>query len=158
MLTWLSESEKDTFNFGSWIGANARPGDIILLYGDLGSGKTVLSKGIAKGAGVSDMVTSPTFTLMNQYNGNYPVYHFDIYRLNQPEELFDLDYEEYIYGDGIAIVEWPDRMGELTPKECIKISFKKSELMDQRVITLECLGTRYAEREEVLKQYEGISD
>ena len=155
-MIWISESEEDTLGFGKHIGENVRPGDILLLYGDLGSGKTVLSKGIACGIGVSDMVTSPTFTLMNPYAGKYPVYHFDLYRLTRPEELYDLDYEEYFYGDGIAIVEWPERMGSLLPGEYMKISLSKMDSVTRRKITLEPFGRRFEELEEVLRPYEGI--
>jgi tRNA threonylcarbamoyladenosine biosynthesis protein TsaE len=158
MSTWLSRSEEDTFQFGSRIGKNAKTGDILLLYGNLGSGKTVLTKGIAQGAGVTAMVTSPTFTLMNQYAGKFPVYHFDIYRLNDPEELYDLDYEEYLYGDGIAIVEWPERMMDLLPREYLKVTLEKTELELQRKIILEPIGSRYTELEEVLAQDESIGD
>jgi len=155
-LIWIAESEEDTLAFGKRIGENLRPGDILLLYGDLGSGKTVLSKGIACGTGVSDMVTSPTFTLMNPYAGKYPVYHFDLYRLTRPEELYDLDYEEYFYGDGIAIVEWPERMGHLLPEEYMKICLFKTDSVTRRKITLEPFGRRFEELEEVLRPYEGI--
>jgi tRNA threonylcarbamoyladenosine biosynthesis protein TsaE len=150
MFVWLSGSEEETFQFGCRIGENAKPGDIILLYGDLGSGKTIMTKGIAYGAGVSDMVTSPTFTLMNQYSGRYPLYHFDIYRLTYPEELFDLDYEEYLFGDGIAIVEWPERMGDLLPEEYLQIILDKTQRENQRKITLKPHGSKYMERVEAL--------
>ena len=156
MLTYLSGSEDDTFRFGDRIGENVKPGDILLLYGDLGSGKTVLARGIAHGVGVSGMVTSPTFTLMNPYVGKYPVYHFDLYRLTQPEELYDLDYEEYFYGDGIAVVEWPERMDDLIPEEHLKIFLEKTDSEDRRKIMLESLGGRYQVLEEVLQSYEGI--
>ena len=155
-MIWISESEEDTLSFGKRIGENVRPGDILLLYGDLGSGKTVLARGIACGMGVSDRITSPTFTLMNPYVGKYPVYHFDLYRLIRPEELYDLDYEEYFYGDGIAIVEWPERMGGLLPEEYMKICLFKTDSVTRRKITLEPFGSRFEELEEVLRPYEGI--
>ena len=156
MLTYLSGSEDDTFRFGDRIGENVRPGDILLLYGDLGSGKTVLARGIAHGVGVSDMVTSPTFTLMNRYTGNFPVYHFDLYRLTQPEELYDLDYEEYFFGDGIAVAEWPERMGYLIPEEKMQIILEKTDSENRRKIILDPSGGRYAALEEVLRSDEGI--
>ena len=87
MPAWLSHSEEQTYKLGKQLGKHVRPGDIILLFGDLGSGKTVFSRGIAHGAGVSGIVASPTFTIMNAYVGRLPVYHFDIYRIDEPEEL-----------------------------------------------------------------------
>lgn len=157
MIVWMSYSEDDTIKFGKWIGKNSKPGDIILLYGDLGSGKTAISKGIAWGAGFEDIVTSPTFALMNQYNGKYPIYHFDIYRLSHPEDLYDLDYEEYFFGDGITLVEWPERMGDLIPEQYLKITLEKVEDFNQREIMIELVGNRYKPYEEVLSKYDSIS-
>jgi len=154
MLTWYSQSEEETYKLGKWIGDNLKSGEIILLYGDLGSGKTVMSRGIAHGAGVNDIVTSPTFTLMNTYEGKYHVYHFDIYRINQPEELYDLDYEDYFFGSGIAIVEWPERLDYLLPSEYLKITINRTEDDKGRIITAEAVGSRYMALEEVLKNYE----
>lgn len=157
MIVLMSYSEDDTFKLGKWIGENSKPGDIILLYGDLGSGKTAISKGIAWGVGFEDIVTSPTFALMNQYNGKYPIYHFDIYRLSHPEDLYDLDYEEYFFGDGITLVEWPERMGDLIPEQYLKITLGKVEDFNQREIMIELVGNRYKPYEEVLSKYDSIS-
>ncbi|HHT65458.1 MAG: tRNA (adenosine(37)-N6)-threonylcarbamoyltransferase complex ATPase subunit type 1 TsaE [Caldicoprobacterales bacterium] len=158
MLTLQSHSEEQTYEFGKWIGANVQSGDIILLFGDLGSGKTVLSRGIAHGVGFTGRITSPTFTLMHTYLGRIPVYHFDIYRLNEPDELFDLDYEEYLYGNGISIVEWPERLGYLLPEEYLKITITRQLKENDRNISLKPVGSRYAALEEVLKNYEGIGN
>ena len=158
MLTWQSHSEEQTYQFGKWIGANVQSGDIILLFGSLGSGKTVLSRGIAHGAGVSGRITSPTFTLMNTYLGRIPVYHFDIYRLNEPDELFDLDYEEYLFGNGVSIVEWPERLGYLLPEEYLKIFISRLQEENHRNIKLEPKGNRYTALEEVLINYEGVGN
>lgn len=158
MLTWQSHSEEQTYQFGKWIGANVQSGDIILLFGSLGSGKTVLSRGIAHGAGVSGRITSPTFTLMNTYLGRIPVYHFDIYRLNEPDELFDLDYEEYLFGNGVSIVEWPERLGYLLPEEYLKIFISRLQEENHRNIKLEPKGNRYTALEEVLMNYEGVGN
>ena len=94
MLTWLSHSEEQTYRLGKRIGENIKPGDIILLFGELGSGKTVLSRVLPTGSVLLEWLPVP-FTLMNTYVGRIPVYHFDIYRLSEPEELYDLDYEDY---------------------------------------------------------------
>ncbi|MGI6571452.1 MAG: tRNA (adenosine(37)-N6)-threonylcarbamoyltransferase complex ATPase subunit type 1 TsaE [Caldicoprobacterales bacterium] len=156
MLIWLSRSEEDTYLFGKWIGSNTKAGDIILLFGQMGSGKTVLSRGIAHGAGVSGMVNSPTFTIMNSYSALHPVFHFDLYRLNEPEELYDLDYEDYFFGTGITIVEWAERLDYLLPEEYLKISISREQKVNERKITVCPVGSRYAAWKEVLQNYEGI--
>ncbi|HHU48704.1 MAG: tRNA (adenosine(37)-N6)-threonylcarbamoyltransferase complex ATPase subunit type 1 TsaE [Caldicoprobacterales bacterium] len=158
MLTWLSHSEEQTYRLGKRIGENIKPGDIILLFGELGSGKTVLSRGIAHGVGVIGMVTSPTFTLMNTYVGRIPVYHFDIYRLSEPEELYDLDYEDYFFGSGVSIVEWPERLGFLLPEEYLKITIFRLYDENSRKIVVEPMGNRFAALEEVLMDYEGTGN
>jgi len=157
MIVLMSYSEDDTIRLGKFIGENSKPGDIILLYGDLGSGKTSISKGIALGAGFKNIVTSPTFTLMNQYSGNYPIYHFDLYRLNKEEDLFDLDYEEYFYGNGITLVEWPQRLENLIPDEYLKISLCKLNDTKERKIMNYLEGNRYKAYEEMLNRYDSIS-
>lgn len=154
-IVLISCNEKDTQNIGYYIGQRVKAGDIILLYGDLGSGKTVLTRGIAKGAGVESRVTSPTFIIMNQYPGNCPIFHFDLYRLSDSEELYDLDFEDYLYGDGIAIVEWPEKMAELLPKEYLKVTINKLEDDDnKRIIKISSYGEKYESYKEVFKGYE----
>lgn len=157
-MTWTSQSEEETYQYGRWIGNNSRPGDLILLYGDLGSGKTVLSRGIAHGAGFNGNVTSPTFTLMNIYKGSFPVYHFDIYRLYDPEELFDLDYEEYFYGDGVTIIEWPERLGHFLPNDFLKVTINRKSEENKREIKIKLIGNKYAHWKEVLKKHEGFGN
>lgn len=156
MLSVQTYSEEQTYKMGKWVGRNVNPGDIILLFGDMGSGKTVFSRGIAHGAGVSGMVTSPTFTIMNTYIGRMPVYHFDLYRLNAPEELYDLDYEEYFFGNGISIVEWPERLEYLQPKEYLKVTIIKMQKENSRKIVFEAIGESYTKLEGVLSDNEGV--
>ena len=120
----------------------------------MGAGKTYIAKGIVSGIGAGDTVTSPTFTLMNQYRGAYPVYHFDIYRLSEPEELYDLDYKDYFYGEGITIVEWPEKLGDLVPDEYLKITIERTVSDTERKITVCASGRRYDECMEALKEYE----
>ncbi|MGI6538786.1 MAG: tRNA (adenosine(37)-N6)-threonylcarbamoyltransferase complex ATPase subunit type 1 TsaE [Caldicoprobacterales bacterium] len=158
MLIWLTKSDEETYQLGKVIGENARPGDIFLLYGDLGSGKTVLSRGISHGAGYKGLVTSPTFTLMNIYEGRYPVYHFDIYRINYPEELYDLDYEEFFFGTGITIVEWSEKLGSLLPSEYLKITISQIAGENTRRIAVEPIGNKYIIWKELLKSNEGIGN
>ena len=157
-MIWSSQSEEESYQLGRWIGENSKPGDLILLYGDLGSGKTILSRGIAHGAGFGGNVTSPTFTLMNIYRGNFPIYHFDIYRLYEPEELYDLDYEEYFYGDGVAIIEWSERLGHLLPNDYLKVSLSREQEENSRKIEIKLIGNKFVHWKEVLVEHEGISN
>lgn len=113
-----------------------------------------MAKGIVNGTGATETVTSPTFTLMNQYKGVYPVYHFDIYRLSEPDELYDLDYEEYFYGDGITIVEWPEKLGDLMPDDYLKITIERTSSDNERRIKVFASGPRYNNCMEALEEYE----
>ncbi len=122
----ISKSISETLNIGRCLSRRLRPGDIICLSGQLGSGKTVLAKGIARGLGIKKQeIVSPTFVLLRQYSeGRAPLYHFDLYRLKSPEDILGLGYEEYLYGDGITVVEWPDRLGCLTPQDYLLITLE----------------------------------
>lgn len=117
----------DTLKLGEIIGKSINPGSIIALVGDLGAGKTVLVKGIARGLGVEEEPNSPTFVIMNSYEGRIPLYHFDLYRLSDEDELFAIGYEEYFYGDGVCAVEWADRVQEIFPEHTISIEIKIPE-------------------------------
>lgn len=126
MLKITTNSPEETYNLGKKIGPLLSPGDIVNLEGDLGAGKTLLVKGIAHALGVvQDEVTSPTFTLINEYDGRIPLYHFDVYRLNNPAELEDIGYEEYFYGLGVTVVEWGNLIVEYFPDEYLQISLEK---------------------------------
>jgi len=117
----------ETLKLGEIIGKSLNPGSIIALVGDLGAGKTVLVKGIAKGLGVEEEPNSPTFVIMNSYEGRIPLYHFDLYRLSDEEELLGIGYDEYFFGDGVAAVEWADRVQDIFPEHTIKIEIKIPE-------------------------------
>lgn len=115
---YRSASVEQTIACGVHIATAARPGDIICLYGPLGAGKTHLAKGIASYFGIpAEQVDSPTFVLLQEYHGRHPVYHFDAYRLKSLDEARGIGFEEYIYDEGISIVEWPERVAELLPEE-----------------------------------------
>lgn len=117
-----SYSAEETRQLGQKLAEELRPGDVILLEGDLGAGKSELARGIAAGLGVTETVTSPSFTILNVYqSGRIPLYHFDWYRLESPEELYELGMEEYLGGDGIALVEWPGRCAEALPADFLLI-------------------------------------
>lgn len=140
----ISKSPKDTLYIGKRISKLLKEGDIICLFGNLGSGKTVLTKGIASGLGVKkENVVSPSFVLIRQYTKAKPaLYHFDLYRLKDPKEIIDLGYEEYFYNGGVAIIEWAEKLGFLLPKEYLKIELSvKSD--SKRLIKFKAEGSRY---------------
>lgn len=121
-----SQSPGDTFGLAKKIAGKASAGDIFLLYGDLGTGKTVFAQGFAAGLGIEDYVNSPTFTIMKTYDtGRLTLHHFDVYRIGSPEEMYDLDYEEYLYGDGVCLIEWAELIDGLLNDDVIKVTIQK---------------------------------
>lgn len=134
-------SLEETIEYGKEIGKNSKKGDIYCLTGDLGTGKTMMSKGIAMGLGLSeDEITSPTFTIVNTYDKlEKTLYHFDVYRINDISEMDDIGYEEMFYGDGVCIVEWANMIEELIPKNATWINIEKDleKGLDYRKITIE---------------------
>lgn len=121
---FLSYHENETITWGQKLSLLLAPGDVIGFFGDLGSGKTRTIQGICQGLGCGDQVSSPTFTIINEYRGKYPVYHFDLYRIEFENEIFDLGYEEYFYNDGICLIEWAERVQSLLPSDHIEIYLK----------------------------------
>lgn len=151
-IQYISESEKDTIHLGAQLAQHLKESDIVCLFGDLGSGKTTFVKGLAQGLDIKRaVVNSPTFVLLNMYEGKYPLYHFDLYRLEKSEEILAIGYEEFLYGDGVAVVEWADKLGPLLPKEylCIVLTHKTPH---ERRIKIEGMGKRYRELMETLGQ------
>ena len=125
---------------------HARPGDIICLFGELGSGKTTLVKGIARGLGIpGERVNSPTFVLMNHYEGRMPLFHFDLYRLEREKEISGLGYEEFLYdGNGVSVIEWAERFGKLLPPDGLRVQlFHKTR--QERLIRISAAGERGVE-------------
>ena len=120
----ISHSPEFTRDLGEKIGKIINPGSVIALCGDLGSGKTVFAQGLAKGLGIKSIVTSPTFVIINEYEGRLPFYHIDTYRLLSPEDMQNLGYEEYFYGDGVTAIEWAQRIEELLPEEYLRLDFR----------------------------------
>ena len=107
-------------------GLVSHPGDIILLDGDLGAGKTVFAKGLGQGLGIEETISSPTFTIVQVYDtGRIPLYHFDVYRIAGIEEMDDIGYEDYFFGDGVCLVEWAGLVKEIIPEGCIKVTIEK---------------------------------
>ena len=123
-LRLKTRSEDDTFALGRALGAFLRPGDALLLSGDLGTGKSVLARGAARSLGVEGPMPSPSFTILFPYEGKCPVYHFDLYRLSSPEELDSLGFDEYV-SSGICIAEWPDKLGDDLPENAVKVYIRR---------------------------------
>jgi tRNA threonylcarbamoyladenosine biosynthesis protein TsaE len=122
-----TNSAKETFDAGFAMGQKAHGGQIYCLSGDLGVGKTVFTQGFAAGLGISEPICSPTFTIIQEYReGRLPLYHFDVYRLGSAEEMDEIGYEEYFFGDGVCLVEWGSLFPELFPKETINITIEKN--------------------------------
>ena len=127
------------FEFAKKIGENLKRGDVLCLDGDLGVGKTVFTKGVAAGLGIKDDVSSPTFTLIQEYyGGRLPLYHFDVYRIDGPWDMDDLGYDEYFYGEGVCLVEWGSMIKELFPENTIYVRIEKDleKGFDYRKITV----------------------
>ena len=139
-MTIETNSEQETFDFGCWLGREALPGQVFALEGDLGVGKTVLTKGLAEGLGITEPVCSPTFTILQVYEeGRLPLYHFDVYRIDDIEEMEEIGYGDYFYGDGVCLVEWANRIEELLPAQTIRIRIQKAleRGFDYRMISVE---------------------
>ena len=125
-LTIESFSPQQTESIGFELGQKAKAGDIYCLSGDLGVGKTVFTRGFAKGLGVEEeYITSPTFTIINEYDGRLNLYHFDVYRIGSIEEMDDTGYEEYFFGDGVCLIEWAELIEEIIPPEAVWINIEK---------------------------------
>ena len=135
-----SNKEQDTYDLGYELGQHAKPGQVFTLVGDLGVGKTVFTQGIAKGLGITEPINSPTFTIVQVYEeGRMPFYHFDVYRIGDIEEMDEIGYEDYFYGDGVCLIEWAEQIEELLPENVIAITIEKDleKGFDYRRITLE---------------------
>lgn len=138
-----SRSEEDTFRIGYELGQLAKPGDVYTLIGDLGVGKTVFTKGIGAGLGIQEDINSPTFTIIQEYeDGRMPLYHFDVYRIGDVEEMFEIGYEDYFYGQGLTLIEWANLIEEIVPSHRKEITIEKNlELgFDYRKITIKEVG------------------
>ena len=134
--TIILHNEQETIEYGKRLGQQAAPGQILALTGDLGAGKTTLTKSIAAGLGISEMITSPTFTIVKEYHsGRLPLYHFDVYRIGDIDEMYELGYEEYFFGSGLCVVEWADLIEELIPEDALRISIAYGSSEEERIYT-----------------------
>ncbi len=146
MISVVTRNEAETRALGEKLGSMLGPGDFVALYGDLGAGKTRFAQGVARGVGVDPNVyiTSPTYTILNEYNGNYPFYHFDLYRLGGDADIAELGFDEYFHGGGVCLVEWADRLSSGLPEQYLKVYFCL-EAENYRRIEFAWSGDRYSE-------------
>lgn len=146
-------SPAETARLGRVLGNLAEPGDVIILSGSLGAGKTTLTQHIGAGLEVPGncYITSPTFSLMHEYPGRLTLYHMDLYRLSSEEEIEDLGFPEYIHGDGLTVIEWPDRLGSLTPEEYLEVRLEPETDENARAARLIAAGGQWRERLAVIR-------
>ena len=124
---WETNGPEETFEIGKQLGLEAKPGEVYCLDGDLGVGKTVFTQGFASGLGITEPVNSPTFTIVQQYEeGRLPLYHFDVYRIGDVEEMDEIGYEDCFYGEGVCLIEWSTLIQEILPEDAIHITIEKN--------------------------------
>ena len=128
------KNEEETKKFGEKLCEKLTAGSIVALTGDLGTGKTTLTKAIAAGLGVTDVITSPTFNIVKQYDSRrLPLYHFDVYRIGDVDEMYEIGYEEYFFGDGVCVIEWADLIEEIIPDDAVRIEIEYGEKEGERI-------------------------
>ena len=132
----ISKSPEETQTFAAALAAELKNGAVLALHGDLGSGKTCFVQGLARALGVRQPVTSPTFTIVNEYRGRCPLVHMDLYRIGDPDELLSLDFENYLNAEGITVIEWAERSGDWLPGNTMHIYFETGTDPDMRTITM----------------------
>ncbi len=147
VFEFISNSLEDTKKLGICLANLLNKSDIVCLSGDLGTGKTAFTKFLAAALGVDEYVTSPSYTIVNEYNAKFPIYHFDVYRINDIDEFYEIGYEDYFYGEGITIIEWANMIMELIPESAIKIEIESSSDTKRvfKIDTNEEIITRLAE-------------
>lgn len=139
---YSTNSEEETFELGKRLSRDIRPGQAISLEGDLGTGKTAITKGIAAGLGIEGPITSPTFTIVNTYEGKVTFHHFDVYRIDDADELYAIGWDEYFSDDAVTVVEWGDRVLDMLPPDTIRIKITRdSKNPDARIFDIERLDT-----------------
>ena len=141
------ENEEQTREIGYKLGQLLTPKSVVCLIGDLGAGKTTMTQSLAKSLEVDDYITSPTFTIVNEYEGKMPLYHFDVYRIGSSEEMYDIGFDEYINGDGVCIIEWANLIEDILPDEYLYIEMNYKETGREMILTPK--GEKY---EEIVKE------
>jgi tRNA threonylcarbamoyladenosine biosynthesis protein TsaE len=141
------ENEEQTREIGFKLGQLVTPKSVVCLIGDLGAGKTTMTQSLAKSLEVDDYITSPTFTIVNEYEGKMPLYHFDVYRIGSSDEMYDIGFDEYINGDGVCIIEWANLIEDILPDEYLYIEMNYKETGREMILTPK--GEKY---EEIVKE------
>lgn len=137
-MTYLTNSPEETEALGEKLASRLEPGAVVAYTGDLGAGKTAFTRGLARGLGIRERVTSPTFTLVNEYEGGrLPLFHFDMYRLSSSEELYDIGWEDYLARGGVCAVEWSEIVDDALEGDCIRVEIRRGDGDHQRRITIE---------------------
>ena len=157
MLVYKTESPEQTYLFGKKLAGLLKPGDVLCLSGNLGAGKTLFTQGLASGMGFTEEVTSPTFAIMNVYEASMPIYHFDLYRLDYAEELYDIGFEEYTSknSEGVAIIEWPDKFPDYLPEEYLWLEIRPGQYPEERLLVIKANSTYY---EKLCEELKAIAD
>lgn len=149
----ITYSQDETTQVGRALGSILDKGDVVLLSGDLGTGKTAFTNGIASALGIEEYITSPTFTIVNEYEADIPLYHFDVYRIADVDEMYDIGFEEYLYGDGVVVIEWAELIKDIWPEDFIWVKIRKNLTLgvDAREIDMEFVGKKYEDYIKKLK-------
>ena len=138
MAEYVTNSPEETEALGRRLGEKLSPGAVVAFTGDLGAGKTAFTRGLARGLGISERVTSPTFTIVNEYEGGrLPLFHFDLYRLGSADELFDIGWEDYLARGGVCAVEWSENAARALEEDAVRVDIRRGEGDSRRVITIE---------------------
>jgi tRNA threonylcarbamoyladenosine biosynthesis protein TsaE len=149
-LRTTTQGAEETHALGVRVGALLRPGDVVVLDGELGTGKTVLAKGIAVALGVTEAVVSPTFTVVREYDAPTPLVHVDVYRLDHLQELHDLGFDELVGGEAVTVVEWGDRVSGALPADRLRVLLELGESDDDRIVSIDAVGASWATRRDGL--------
>ncbi len=136
-MKYISNSYEETQKIAADFAKTLKEGDVLCMYGDLGVGKTAFVQGLAKGLEIDEPITSPTFTIVNEYSGALPLYHFDVYRIADSDEMYEIGYEEYVYGDGVSVIEWPQLIDDILPEKRYDIEIAKDYDKGENYRTIE---------------------
>ncbi|MCC8169078.1 MAG: tRNA (adenosine(37)-N6)-threonylcarbamoyltransferase complex ATPase subunit type 1 TsaE [Oscillospiraceae bacterium] len=129
-MEYISNNVEETKRIAAGFAKELKSGDVLCMYGNLGAGKTAFVQGLARGLGIDEPITSPTFTIVNEYQGDMPLYHFDVYRIGDSEEMYEIGYEEYVYGDGISVIEWAELIEDILPESRYSVTIIKDDTND----------------------------